>query len=443
MPVPADLGSLTLFQSFLAGQGFAPEDTAADGAFELPDQLRPQVAGSRLIAFAGGDASNNTLAVIWVPRAGLTKDVRRRIRRQLATRSRRDGLIVCTERWETARLYLLLADEDERGAGEGEAPGPDLLPEWRLNLRALRPADLQGLERFDLRGADRFELGDQLLRAFRRAARQTLFSNQGLFSNYYLLERLKLDHPAWEALAAAMPALRDQLAPLLEAQAVHPILEALGWRISPAAALDNLPAHAELLAGETPVALLHALPPDTSLDIGPGGAAAPDLELIGRLVNERNKLLWGVLTNGREWRLVFKQAASASGAYYQIDLKELLELGEPADLRWFAAFFGAAWLAPADGKVAPLNDVYQTGQLRAQQLGQDLKQAIFEQAFTYLAQALAEAQRRRGGDADSPEALRLLYRATLVLLYRLLFALYAESRELLPVRSNGYYPHSL
>jgi hypothetical protein len=87
--------------------------------------------------------------------------------------------------------------------------------------------------------------------------------------------------------------------------------------------------------------------------------------------------------------------------------------------------------------------VYHDGQRSAQEVGKDLKDAIFAQVFVDLATGLAEAMRRRGDAVESEESLNLIYRATLILLYRLLFLLYAESRRLLPTTHLRYYPHSL
>ena len=155
-------------------------------------------------------------------------------------------------------------------------------------------------------------------------------------------------------------------------------------------------------------------------------------------------MLWGILTNGTTWRLFGSFASSASGVYYEIDLPDLLAIDKPEDLLFFAACFGAVGLVPPEPQQPALAlRIYQDGQRSAQQVGKDLKEAIFKEVFVDLATGLAEAMRRHGDEVESAELLNLLYRATLILLYRLLFLLYAESRRLLPTIHLRYYPHSL
>ena len=69
-----------------------------------------------------------------------------------------------------------------------------------------------------------------------------------------------------------------------------------------------------------------------------------------------------------------------------------------------------------------------------QQVAQDLSRVVFERAFPSLAQALADA----GG-----QDLAQVREAALVLLYRLLFVLYAEDRGLLPVNDTRYDDYGL
>src|SRR5204863_5664677 len=79
------------------------------------------------------------------------------------------------------------------------------------------------------------------------------------------------------------------------------------------------------------------------------------------------------------------------------------------------------------------------------QLGERLKQRIFETIFPHLAQGFLEDRKRRLGSQSRPteEELHDIYEATLTLLYRLLFLLYAESRDLLPIREAPYRAASL
>ena len=75
------------------------------------------------------------------------------------------------------------------------------------------------------------------------------------------------------------------------------------------------------------------------------------------------------------------------------------------------------------------------GRYYEQRVATDLSNLVFDHVFPELARAIAEA----APDAPLPDVRD----ATLTLLYRLLFILYAEDRELLPVRDERYDDYGL
>jgi len=81
----------------------------------------------------------------------------------------------------------------------------------------------------------------------------------------------------------------------------------------------------------------------------------------------------------------------------------------------------------------------------AKQLGERLKERVFLTIFPHLAQGFLEDRRLRLGIKRRPtdDELRDAFEATLTLLYRLLFLLYAEARDLLPIREAAYREASL
>ena len=78
-------------------------------------------------------------------------------------------------------------------------------------------------------------------------------------------------------------------------------------------------------------------------------------------------------------------------------------------------------------------------------MGERLKDRIFTTVFPHLARGFLEDRKRRLGINKAPteEELRDTFEATLTLLYRLLFLLYAEARDLLPIREAPYREASL
>ena len=168
------------------------------------------------------------------------------------------------------------------------------------------------------------------------------------------------------------------------------------------------------------------------------------------------RIQWGILTNGRLWRLYYQGAKSRSEEYLEIDLCRLLDVPGLSDLlserddearahwlRVFALMFGQSSFAEtgADGRSFHLVALDE-GRLWEERVAKSLSDLVFNQIFPSLVTALDAADIQRG-PARSPEYLRELKEAGLTLLYRLLFVLYAEDRDLLPIRDPRYDNYGL
>lgn len=159
------------------------------------------------------------------------------------------------------------------------------------------------------------------------------------------------------------------------------------------------------------------------------------------------KLRWGILTNGTKWRLYWAGARSVSEEFLEIDLGRVLALDGGGDLfatdadrdhwlRVFAVMFSrdAFMRTGADDR-----SFHERARAEAafyeERVAASLSKLVFEQVFPSLATAIAEA---------APNAsLQNVREASLVLLYRLLFLLYAEDRNLLPVNDSRYEDYGL
>ena len=160
-------------------------------------------------------------------------------------------------------------------------------------------------------------------------------------------------------------------------------------------------------------------------------------------------LRWGLLTNGAHWRLYFAGARSVSEHFFEIDLAAVLDVPGhndglfvlPVDARkhWlkvFALVFRRESFVPraADGLTFHQRAIAE-GRYYQERVSASLSALVFGQVFPNLARALAAAE---------PEVpLSEVRDAALVLLYRLLFILYAEDRDLLPVRDDRYDDYAL
>jgi len=313
-----------------------------------------------------------------------------------------------------------------------------------------------------------------------------LFSTGALFNTDYLLEAIKAT-PAYRAVDVAN--LRDRLSGIAatfpqnartnesqtEDDFIWPVLAALGWSESlrqqnlTVTGRDDVPdgllfadpaAKAAANAqGDQWRRYVHGLAVVESkrwarpLDRASGRdeTTAPSTQMLRylRRIDDTTggKLRWGILTNGIRWRLYWAGARSISEEFLEIDLGRILSLEGSADLfadeetrdhwlRVFAVMFGReAFLRDGIDHRSFHERARAEAAFYEERVAASLSQLVFEQVFPNLARALW---------ASAPETpLNEVRDATLVLLYRLLFLLYAEDRDLLPVSDGRYDNYAL
>ncbi|MFT4095755.1 MAG: hypothetical protein QM651_01440 [Rhodoblastus sp.] len=326
-----------------------------------------------------------------------------------------------------------------------------------------------------------------------------------LFTRDFLLEGItetdnwrQVDYAALAAVRTRAKALLDALAARKnpnEAQTeddlVYPLLEAVHWaerevqpnasakaRLDVPDALLYPDAAAKTLAGSLDpwkrfqhgLCVVEAKRWGRVLDReekgrkGEEGTPSSQMLRYLRRVDERTqgKLRWGMLTNGRLWRLYFQGAASVAEEFLEIDLGKALGVAGcepdlldkrpdlfPDDATWnahvlklFVVLFGrSAFLPNAQGETFHLLAL-QEGKRWEAKVARTLSDKVFGDVFPALADALAKADPSRPASltADYLEDVR---QGALFLLYRLLFILYAEDRNLLPDEKGPYAPYCL
>ncbi len=320
-----------------------------------------------------------------------------------------------------------------------------------------------------------------------------------LFSQDFLLEGIR-STPVWEALPdAALDDFNNKLtrlyAPLTadsqlneantEADIIEKVLDLLGWRdltlkqvTASRTGREDVPdfllfpdeaakqaARAEKRDDRRyrhGVAVLEAKRWMRPLDRGdatnrldPGTPSNQILRYLSSVeVASDRKVRWGVLTNGAVWRLYWQGARSRSEEFLELDLAALLGVpGAEQDLfgleqshgikLFFCLFQREAFLRQTWDKEARTFHEYAFNEARLyeEKVSQDLGARVFATIFPQFADALAAGD--PDADISSPAYLAELREATLILLYRLLFILYAEDRNLLPVRDGRYDDYSL
>jgi len=146
-----------------------------------------------------------------------------------------------------------------------------------------------------------------------------------------------------------------------------------------------------------------------------------------------SKLPWGILTNGRKWRLYHETTAYQLEVYYEIDLPDLLAGEDVERFLYFYAFFRRAAFHP--GHPLALEHMLKASAKSVQDIREDLQEQVYD-ALSSVAQGFLSYPANRL--APTPETCQIIYENSLILLYRLLFILYAESRDLLPTENHAY-----
>ena len=160
-------------------------------------------------------------------------------------------------------------------------------------------------------------------------------------------------------------------------------------------------------------------------------------------------LRWGILTNGRQWRLYYQGALSVSEHFFELDLgtvldvpahnEDLFALDQAERRHWLRlfvlAFARRSFLPDAADKRTFHQRAIDEGRFHQERVAANLSELVFGQVFPDLARAIA--------DAAPNASLSEVREAALILLYRLLFILYAEDRNLLPVRDSRYDDYAL
>jgi hypothetical protein len=176
-----------------------------------------------------------------------------------------------------------------------------------------------------------------------------------------------------------------------------------------------------------------------SLDKQRGTDDNPTAQICNYLY--RSRVRWGVLTNGRIWRLYEREKCSAGGIYYEVDLEELLQLGDFEAFKYFYLFFRREAFLPDHTGLSFIERVFQGSVDYATQVGDRLKESIYD-ALRLLMNGFFEYPANRLNRQD-PDTVKLVHEYCLIVLYRLLFLLYAEDRDLLPRRREPYASYSL
>jgi hypothetical protein len=313
--------------------------------------------------------------------------------------------------------------------------------------------------------------------------------NSDFLSNHWLEHRLPLE-PEWQDhRAAAGDALQRLLALWraerervslygdeagLEQKFIQPAFHTLGWHLKYQTYLDrrepdyalfltDQDLHAAISAGRAnpdfwshAAAVADAKAWHVSLDrptrVGANREYPP--EQIEWYLNHSLRD-YGILTNGRLWRLVPRALGPNKPrfqTYLEVDLPRLLDSLTPAggqlelgpggteinDFLRFYLLFGPVGFACVGGRKSLLTRAVQGSSEYSVGVGEELKDRVFEA----LRLCIEGFIKHGPNNLDPSRDLRDCQEHSLIFLYRLLFIMYAEDRGLLPYRLNQTYTNN-
>lgn len=463
----AGLASLDAVAGFLARLGYPTDrrEELSAAALGLPPETADAIRKIELLA----EDAERFLRVIFVQLRSVTAKARNELARNLGSRNA-DHLLILTKDFDVLEFVLIDKETRQRHA-PGGGPSVRVIPRVVTVMRkASTHLDRRILRRTTWTGKDGLDQFDKLRSIFEAAHYSgQYFQNRALFADHYLETRLREDAAWRDDPSTAFAAVRDLLSnargrwsgkpeQTVRGELFEPLWKLLGFKakVAKVANKDHLTPDYELHGpDDKPLTVAFCYRWDRWLD-GPDlndpdtPEENPGAAVVSALAE--GKARWIIVTNGKFWRLYSRDAHSRSTNFYEVDLEEALLASGETDpneaFRYWWLFFRRPAFVPlleSDPPACWLDTIVRGSRDYAKRLGDRLKDRIFVEIFPHLAQGFLLDRKKRLGltRAPSDDELRDTFEATLSLLYRLLFLLYAESRDLLPVREAAYKAASL
>jgi hypothetical protein len=341
-----ELASLDAITAFLAKLGYDTGDRAP---------LTPEAVG-----LSGDSASaikkiellsedpEKFLRVVFAQPKSLTAKVRNDLLRVLG-KSNLDHMLVLASDFDTLEfVFLDKRKREQKGPASGEHI--QVVPK-RVSVSRRSPTrlDLRTLRRFTWTCRDALEQFDKLRSVFDAAAYTgEYFQNRGLFSDYFLRDRLR-DDPAWrdnpsEMFGYVRDLMRDAQTKwsgkdkdTLRNQLLEPLFKKLGFKPTvnrPSKTSQTEPDYILKKAenGKLTAAFVYAW--DRWLDGSDLNDTDTPEENPGACVVtalDAGTADWIIVTNGRLWRLYSRQAHARATNFYEVDLVEALTASGDTD----------------------------------------------------------------------------------------------------------------
>jgi type I restriction-modification system DNA methylase subunit len=149
---------------------------------------------------------------------------------------------------------------------------------------------------------------------------------------------------------------------------------------------------------------------------------------------------WGVLTDGRYWRLYSLRSKSRFTSYYEVNIEKMLVERDDEQFKYFYNFFRRdAFAKLPNSDQCFLDVVFEKGERYAREVETKLKDRAF-----HLVEQICNGFLSEMKGQPTEEQLGEVYENSLHYLFRLMFILNCEAKGLLNVdKQSHYYVHSL
>jgi len=202
------------------------------------------------------------------------------------------------------------------------------------------------------------------------------------------------------------------------------------------------------VGGEGLTIPIHTVAPTQDLDArqarGRGVKAKSPHDMLQLYLNLSREHTWAILTNGIHLRLLRDYHHTYTKGYVEFDLEGIFESRDFADFRALYRLCHASRFIPTTARregepeagPCPLELLYEYSQATGIKVGEDLRENVVRAIETlgngFLTGALIPQLQ------DDPELCRRFFAELLVVIYRMLFLLFAEQRGMLPGRNSLY-----
>ncbi|MCK4731109.1 MAG: hypothetical protein KAT65_01510, partial [Methanophagales archaeon] len=282
-----------------------------------------------------------------------------------------------------------------------------------VNRSNLDTVSKKVLRRLTFTESDEFAQYEKIRSAYTMADwTEDFFNNRALFSDYFLIHRLK-ENPVWKEKAeSSYLAFKNKLKPFSSqwhnieeedffSNFIEPVLAELGFKFERVhrTAADEVKSHYILLSKSDKKkigAMLsyrwgrHLDAKDYTRD-NQNPEENPSQAVV--TVLEEEEVPWVIVTNGKVWRLYSAKTHSRATNYYEIDLEETIALDDPGEaFRYYWVLFREDAFIPrsceiegAERKMSFLDKLLYDSQEYSKELEKELKKRVFEEVFPFFA----------------------------------------------------------